>query len=132
MEDFPIDINGIRKNSSMYLELSNDLYKLNREIIMKEKINILKEFGCFNTDDFLFKLRSVIDDCKYIKNLKKSLPENEKLYAENVKIKLKDELETIMNYLKVMQVVEIAVDGRGFSFTDETYKAIFINSRDNF
>lgn len=45
---------------------------------------------------------------------------------------LEDELETIMNYLKVMQVVEMTVDGRGFSFTDEKYKDIFIDSRDNF
>jgi hypothetical protein len=45
---------------------------------------------------------------------------------------LEDELDTIMNYLKVMQVVEMEVDGRGFSFTDETYKELFIDSRDNF
>jgi hypothetical protein len=45
---------------------------------------------------------------------------------------LENELETIMNYLKVMQVVEMNVDGRGFSFTDETYKELFIDSRDNF
>jgi hypothetical protein len=46
---------------------------------------------------------------------------------------LKDELETIMNYLKAMQVVEIlTADGKGFSFTNETYKDLFINARDNF
>jgi hypothetical protein len=45
---------------------------------------------------------------------------------------LEDELDTIMNYLKVMQVVDMEVDGRGFSFTDETYKELFIDSRDNF
>jgi hypothetical protein len=46
---------------------------------------------------------------------------------------LKDELETIMNYLKVMKVVEIVTaDGKGFSFTDEAYKDLFINARDNF
>jgi len=45
---------------------------------------------------------------------------------------LKDELDTIMNYLKVMQVVEMNIDGRGFSFIDDIYKVVFINSRDNF
>ena len=126
MEDFPIDINGIRRNSTMYLELSNDLYKLNREIIMKEKINILKEFGCFNTDDFLFKLRSVTEDCKYIKNLKKSLPENEKLYAENVKIKLKDELETILkNFQKMIPFIILERDIIGRKY----YLPCFMDNR---
>jgi len=50
----------------------------------------------------------------------------------NIGKELQDELETIMNYLKVMQVVEMAVDGRGFSFTDEKYNELFIDSRDNF
>ncbi len=45
---------------------------------------------------------------------------------------LEDELGTIMNYLKVMQVVEMEVDGRGFSFTDEAYNELFLDSRDNF
>ncbi len=45
---------------------------------------------------------------------------------------LEDELDTIINYLKVMQVVEMTVDGRGFSFTDETYKELFIDSHDYF
>jgi len=45
---------------------------------------------------------------------------------------LEDELDTIINYLKVMQVVEMEVDSRRFSFTDETYKELFIDSRDNF
>ena len=31
-----------------------------------------------------------------------------------------------------MQVVEMDVDGRGFSFTDDTQKELFIDSRDNF
>ncbi len=50
----------------------------------------------------------------------------------NIGKELQDELETIMNYLKVMQVVEMSVDGRGFSFTDEKYNELFIDSRDNF
>ena len=45
---------------------------------------------------------------------------------------LEEELETIMNYLKVMQVVEMEIDGRGFSFTNESYKDLFIDSCDNF
>lgn len=45
---------------------------------------------------------------------------------------LKDELDVIINYLKVMQVIEMNVDGRGFSFTNESYKQLFIYSRDNF
>ena len=50
----------------------------------------------------------------------------------NIGKELKDELDTIINYLKVMQVIEMGVDGRGFSFTDESYKDLFIDSRDNF
>lgn len=50
----------------------------------------------------------------------------------NISKELKDELETIINYLKVMQIIEMGVDGRGFSFTNETYKELFIYSRDNF
>lgn len=50
----------------------------------------------------------------------------------NIGKELKDELDTIINYLKVMQVIEMCVDGRGFSFTDESYKDVFIYSRDNF
>lgn len=50
----------------------------------------------------------------------------------NIGKELKDELDTIINYLKVMQVIEMCVDGRSFSFTDESYKDVFIYSRDNF
>ncbi len=50
----------------------------------------------------------------------------------NISKELEDELDTIINYLKVMQVIEMGVDGRGFSFTDESYKELFIYSRDNF
>lgn len=50
----------------------------------------------------------------------------------NIGKELKDELDTIINYLKVMQVIEMGVDGRGFSFTDESYKELFIDSHDNF
>ena len=50
----------------------------------------------------------------------------------NIGKELKEELDTIINYLKVMQVIEMCVDGRGFSFTDESYKDVFIYSRDNF
>ena len=45
---------------------------------------------------------------------------------------LKEELDIIINYLKVMQVIEMSVDDKGFSFTNEQYKKIFIDSRDNF
>lgn len=45
---------------------------------------------------------------------------------------LKDELDIIINYLKVMQVIEMGEDGRGFHFTSESYKKLFIYSRDNF
>lgn len=50
----------------------------------------------------------------------------------NIGKELKNELDTIINYLKVIQVIEMSVDGRGFSFTDESYKDLFIHSRDNF
>lgn len=50
----------------------------------------------------------------------------------NIGKELKDELDIIINYLKMMQVIEMCVDGRGFSFTDESYKELFIYSRNNF
>jgi len=53
MEDFPIGIEGVKKSNSIQLELCRDLYMLNEEIIIKEKLNILNAVRCFNTDDFL-------------------------------------------------------------------------------
>jgi hypothetical protein len=45
---------------------------------------------------------------------------------------LKNEQEIIINYLKVMNVIEIGIDGRGFYFTDEKYTDLFLEYRDNF
>jgi hypothetical protein len=97
MENFPISIEGVRKNNLMQLELSNNLYQLNEKIIIQEKINILNKFGCFNTNDFLYKLRLVTEDCKYIKDIeKRSMSVDEKQHLGDIKVKLKIELEEIM------------------------------------
>jgi hypothetical protein len=98
MEDFSISVEGVRKSNSMQLELSSDLYALNNKTIMTEKLNILNRFGCSNTDDFLQKLKSITEDCKYIKNMEKKdyISIDEKQYLEDIRIKLKKESEEIM------------------------------------
>jgi hypothetical protein len=101
MEDFPISTHGVKKNNSMCLELSSDLYNLNSDVIIKEKMNILNKFGCFNTDDFLFKLRSITEDYRYVRNIeKKCVLINEKSYMEQLKLKIKDEFEEILRYFQ--------------------------------
>jgi len=98
MENFPISVEGVRKSNSMQLELSSDLYTLNSKTIIIEKLKILNRFGCFNTDNFLQKLKSITEDCKYIKKMEKKdyISIDEKQYLEDIRIKLKKESEEMM------------------------------------
>ena len=104
MEDFPIGIEGVKKSNSIQLELSRDFYMLNEEIIMKEKINILNAVGCFNTDDFLSKLKLITENYKYFKSIdkKKYISIDERENMGIIKVKLKNEFEEVIKCFNKM------------------------------
>lgn len=127
MENFPISIEGVKKNNLMQLELNNNLYQLNEKIIIQEKINILNKFGCFNTNDFLYKLKLVTEDCKYIKDIeKRSMSVDEKQHLGDIKVKLKSELEEIMkSFQKIIPFIVLERNIIGMKY----YLPCFMDNR---
>jgi hypothetical protein len=128
MEDFPVCIKSVIRANNIKFEISKEIYDINKEIIEKEKSNILNKLNCNSLEEYFKNIKVIINDSKYCDEMLKESKIMEVKTEEIIKLKIsiKKEIKELMDsfqkiiYLKVLEELD---------FNKKYYLPCFIDNR---
>jgi hypothetical protein len=65
MEEIELNLNSVKKSNQLKLELSEKIYKINKENLESEESRILKKVNCTNLNEYFKQIKKIIEDDKF-------------------------------------------------------------------
>ncbi len=128
MEDFPICINSVIRANNIKFEISKEIYDMNKEIIEKEKNNILNKLNLKDLKEYFNRIEIILNDSKYCDEMMKEnkIIEDETKEIIKLKVSIKREIRELMeNFQKIIYLKAL----EEFDFNEIYHLPCFIDNR---